>query len=423
MRVSVIPSDKIIIIDGNGVTLDDWNFDDNHIHAIQWLHDEGHIELKTTEPNIEINDISFIQPYIDKYMEIIPIIKEKALKAKEEERLRAQREKSEIKQYEDKKRKEHEDIKRLQEQNKKIREEKLRLESEATHLMEEVNNVKLHYDIELERKELEKQAEIEALKQNAFIKELLNKETDIIKNYEFLKKQLNDEIETSKKEQEKFLDLISLYENNISHEKEKLQQTKQLFDEQIEFEKKKLAIQKELLEEENLNRKYKLDYEKDNTDLLRNELELEHAKLVEQRKSLEEKEMKYQKEFELEKLDIAQKKSQYNYEMDLVEKTREDFHEFSNKIKSEAKIIEQEYESLEDRVKNIESTNEEIKKEVVGNLDYDSVSVEDLVNIMNELDPEQVYTSLTSGEIDENNFPVEKAVTWFSALKKAMENK
>ena len=44
-----------------------------------------------------------------------------------------------------------------------------------------------------------------------------------------------------------------------------------------------------------------------------------------------------------------------------------------------------------------------------------------LEQILNELDPNEVYTKLTSGEIDENNFPVEKAVVWFSALKKAMD--
>ena len=97
MRVSVIPTDKIIIIDGTGIEIEDWNFDDNHIHAIQWMHDKGHIELKTTEPNIEINDISFVQPYIDAYTNTLPSIKEKALRAKEEERLRREQQEEEQK--------------------------------------------------------------------------------------------------------------------------------------------------------------------------------------------------------------------------------------------------------------------------------------------------------------------------------------
>lgn len=423
MRVSVIPSDKIIIVDGNGITLDDWNFDDDHVHAIQWVHDAGHIELKTNDPNIEINDVSFVQPYIDKYMEIIPIIKEKALKAKEEERLRAQKEQSEIKQYEDKKRKEQEDIKKLQEQNKKIREEKLRLETEASHLLEEVNNVKLHYDIELERKELEKQAEIETLKQNAFIRELLDKETDIIKNYDQLKKQLHDEIDESRLAQRKFLEAMEAQEQTIEMEKEKLRKTKELFDAQIELEKEKLKLQRQMIEEENLNHKYRLDYEKDTAELIKKQLEFDHIKLTEAIKSFEETQKIKNKEMEIEKIDIAQKKSQISLEADVVQQAREDFVDYTDKFKYLAELREKEGDKLEDSVKKIELTNEEIKKGVVSSLDYDNVSVEDLVKIMNELDPEQVYTSLTSGEIDQNSFPVEKAVTWFSALKKAMDNK
>ena len=423
MRVSVIPSDKIIIVDGNGVTLDDWNFDDDHIHAIQWVHDQGHIELKTNDPNIEINDVSFVQPYIDKYMEIIPIIKEKALKAKEEERLRAQKEESEIRKDKEKKKKENEEIKKLQEQNKKIREEKMRLESEATHLMEEVNNVKLHYDIELERKELEKQAEIETLKQNAFIRELLDKETDIIKNYDQLKKQLHEEIDESKLAQRKFLEAMEAQEETIKMEKEKLKKTKELFDAQVELEKEKLKVQRQMIEEENLNHKYRLDYEKDTAELIKKQLEFDHIKLTEAIKSFEENQKIKTKEMELEKLDIAQKKSQISLESDVVQKAREDFEDYTDRFKYLAELRENEGDKLEDSVKKIELTNEEIKKGVVSSLDYDNVSVEDLVKIMNELDPEKVYTSLTSGEIDENSFPVEKAVTWFSALKKAMDNK
>jgi DNA repair exonuclease SbcCD ATPase subunit len=423
MRVSVIPSDKIIIVDGNGVTLDDWNFDDDHIHAIQWVHDQGHIELKTNDPNIEINDVSFVQPYIDKYMEIIPIIKEKALKAKEEERLRAQKEESEIRKDKEKKKKENEEIKKLQEQNKKIREEKMRLESEATHLMEEVNNVKLHYDIELERKELEKQAEIETLKQNAFIRELLDKETDIIKNYDQFKKQLHEEIDESKLAQRKFLEAMEAQEETIKMEKEKLKKTKELFDAQVELEKEKLKVQRQMIEEENLNHKYRLDYEKDTAELIKKQLEFDHIKLTEAIKSFEENQKIKTKEMELEKLDIAQKKSQISLESDVVQKAREDFEDYTDRFKYLAELRENEGDKLEDSVKKIELTNEEIKKGVVSSLDYDNVSVEDLVKIMNELDPEKVYTSLTSGEIDENSFPVEKAVTWFSALKKAMDNK
>ena len=68
MRVTVIPVDKTIIIDGNGVILESWPFEDDDIHAIQWEHNKGHIELKTNDPNIDLDDIDIVQPYIDEYM-------------------------------------------------------------------------------------------------------------------------------------------------------------------------------------------------------------------------------------------------------------------------------------------------------------------------------------------------------------------
>ena len=111
MRVSVIPTDKIIIIDGNGIELENWSFDDGHIHAIQWMHDKGHIELKTNEPNIEIDDISFVQPYIDAYTKTLPSIKERALKAKEEERIRRENEQAEQEKYSEEKKKKESKLK------------------------------------------------------------------------------------------------------------------------------------------------------------------------------------------------------------------------------------------------------------------------------------------------------------------------
>ena len=48
MRVTIIPQDNRIIVDGKTVDLDDndirWTFDDEHIHAIQWRNGKGEIE-------------------------------------------------------------------------------------------------------------------------------------------------------------------------------------------------------------------------------------------------------------------------------------------------------------------------------------------------------------------------------------------
>lgn len=421
MRVSVIPNDKIIIIDGNGIELENWPFDDGHIHAIQWMHDKGHIELKTNEPNIEIDDISFVQPYIDAYTKTLPSIKEKALKAKEEERLRKEREQKEQEKYLEEKRKEQERIDNLVQQNKKIREEKLRLEEETSSLIEEINNTKLHYDIELERKELEKQAEMQVLKNNAMVRELIEKDTNIIKNYDDLRNQIKEEIETSKKEQEKFLELILQHQNNIEIEKKNLEETKKLLNEQIEIEKKRLESERRLIEDQNQEYKYKLDYEKDVANLMKSELDLEYEKLMRERELFEKDLEKKQQELELDKFEISQEKSNIQIQRDLLDdqkvlNKKEEFELLSELRNEYGDKVEEVYEK-------IESTNKQIKEKVISGLDYDNITVEDLVNIMDELDPNEVYKSLTSGEINNNDFPVEKAVAWFSALKKAMNKK
>ncbi len=81
-------------------------------------------------------------------------------------------------------------------------------------------------------------------------------------------------------------------------------------------------------------------------------------------------------------------------------------------------IAEQQIESFR---KELDIQKQKSLNELSKNNESEEVSLEKLEQILNELDPNEVYTKLTSGEIDENNFPVEKAVVWFSALKKAMD--
>lgn len=420
MRVSVIPTDKIIIIDGTGIELEDWNFDDKHIHAIQWMHDKGHIELKTTEPNIEINDISFVQPYIDAYKNTLPSIKEKALLAKEEERLRREQQEEEKRKHLEEVEREREQVNKLIEQNKKIREEKLRLEAEKSSLIEEIDNTKRHYDIELERKELEKQAELQAAKHNATMRELIDKDTNILSNYENLKAQLEKEIAASKLEQEKFEELIQTHQKNIDLEREKLEEKKVLLQKEIDFERKKLEDQFLLTQEVFQNEKLQLEYEKDAIGLMRDELNIDNKQVVEKRKLLEQEYEAAAKMLQFEQFELDQKIEDFMSQ-------RKEFEELSEQKPSNSEELnifkEEQQDIIESSIKNIESINENIQKEVISNLEYEDVSIEELLNIMNDLDPEQVYTSLTSGEIDENNFPVEKAIVWFSALKKAMDKK
>ena len=83
MRVSIIPEDKRIIVDGKTVDLDDndirWEFDDQHIHAIQWKNNKGEIEYEDVDgedplPNKPLGEEDFdtiIKPYIDFFNDLL----------------------------------------------------------------------------------------------------------------------------------------------------------------------------------------------------------------------------------------------------------------------------------------------------------------------------------------------------------------
>jgi len=58
MRLTVVPSDKIIIKDGKEYKVTDLSYLDSNIHAIQWYDDKGEIEYVDGTPNLEITDIA-----------------------------------------------------------------------------------------------------------------------------------------------------------------------------------------------------------------------------------------------------------------------------------------------------------------------------------------------------------------------------
>lgn len=418
MRVSVIPVDKVIIIDGDGIVVDNWNFDDDHIHAIQWMHDKGHIELKTTDPNIEIDDISFVQPYIDKYMEIIPILKEKALKKKEEERLRIQKEEEEIKKHEEQRRKEQEQIKLLQEQNKKIRQEKLKLEEEKSQILEEINNKSRFIDLELERKELEKIHELNSLEKKLSEEELSRIDHKIFGKYQNIQNELVEKENAIKKETEKILEQLNLREKNIELHQKELDEREKALKEKIELERKEIEnLRYELIARRN-DLYTEFEYRADVLNLLKEKVELESKRVEETKKHDSEK-------FEYDQMMTKLRKEE-------LEKKELEFENAKNILDLNSKYLEiidegehRKHLAFENISKEIEDLNKKIElssKENLNNLDQEEVSIEKLEEILSELDPEKVYTTLTSGEIKDNNFPVEKAVVWFSALKKVMEN-
>ncbi len=73
MRVTIVPSDKLIRKDDNFIILPEWNFDDSNIHAIQWYDTWGEVEyVGNPKPlNDLIHNDSILQPYLtalDEYL-------------------------------------------------------------------------------------------------------------------------------------------------------------------------------------------------------------------------------------------------------------------------------------------------------------------------------------------------------------------
>ena len=85
MKLTVIYDDKFISVDGKGLQFtDNWPFEETHIHAIQWHDDNGELELRTREPNIELTDLSEVQKYADFFVSEYEKIKAEEVRAAEE---------------------------------------------------------------------------------------------------------------------------------------------------------------------------------------------------------------------------------------------------------------------------------------------------------------------------------------------------
>ena len=69
MRVTIIPADKFVSVDGEGYHGLDLSFMDADIHALQWYETEGDIERADSRGRItaneEITDLTPYQPALD----------------------------------------------------------------------------------------------------------------------------------------------------------------------------------------------------------------------------------------------------------------------------------------------------------------------------------------------------------------------
>lgn len=83
MRITIIPDDAFISVDGKGYFDFDMSwipiFNGVPVHAVQWYDDHGEIELKSRDPNIEITDLGVFNEAYRLWKEKDDYIKEQFL--------------------------------------------------------------------------------------------------------------------------------------------------------------------------------------------------------------------------------------------------------------------------------------------------------------------------------------------------------
>lgn len=71
MRVTIIPDDKTVYVDGEAREVAMTGIDPR-VHAVQWYGDVGEVELKAPRENVGITDLSPYQVFIDRWTAVGP---------------------------------------------------------------------------------------------------------------------------------------------------------------------------------------------------------------------------------------------------------------------------------------------------------------------------------------------------------------
>lgn len=443
MKISIIPEDKKIIVDGKTVDLEDdapWDFDDETIHAIQWKDGRGELEYEDVPgeepaPNKIFGDDEFdtiVQPYLDYFNSFLTLYEQKELAAAlaEEENLTKQIEELNL----DKLEKEAQlvIIEDLQRQNKELRDEREEL-YDAKSQEEQARIYDQHTArLELEREKAARESErvgLEAQKADEFFQK---KSLELSKKYDELYHDFEKEKEAFIEERKQYQALLEMERDKMEREAELLE--KNILEDEQEKELRRLQNEKvrELEEEELEISKLELEMQKQGLEVAWSDAKFALDEVIRERE-------KIKFDHELEKKMLQQK---IDHEMDLIMRSHEDilkkmeneemYDELDDALEKEFELAEAEYREAQraklieaQKVENIDPkglsklASESLERqEIESSLDY---SVNDILSMMDEIDPEKLYTALTDEEKSDNGMPVEKAVKWFAALKEVLD--
>jgi len=441
MKISIIPQDNRIVVDGKTVDLDDndirWEFEDEHIHAIQWKDSMGEVEYedeigKDPLPNKSFGQDEFdtiVQPYLSFFEKFLTVTEQNELEAilEEEERLA-----NDIKESDLNKMQEEENIlmiEDLQLQNKEVRQNYMQIAAELGDVLEEKKvteqQLKLEYDKELfEKDQLLKQQE------HAKIEEFFKKKSaDFLANLEKLEEDFNSQKENLAEEKKQFNDYIQKYRDTLEKESEEINE--QLLEGKRNAEKDKILKEKSQANaEESMSiMRAANELEQQSMELAFEELELEKTRLRNERRLEIERIKLLEDELEKEKENIELSYIQEREEIlkyDMKDDAELTFYQWQLKdtAELEADYIKKQQDKFDDYIAEREGTYRDIEervrlKEIEGKSELKEI--EDVSSILDEINPEEFYQSLTDDQRDSNSFPVEKATAWFKKLKEVME--
>lgn len=445
MRITIIPEDKRIIVDKKTVDLDDddirWEFDDSHIHAIQWKDGRGELEYEDVigekpVPNKIFGEDEFetiIKPYLEFYTEFLNAYEQKELEEAllEEERIAAEQEEIIVDKLE--KDSQIAFIEDLQKQNKEVRERNEELNDEIAKFLEKSNYDQRTSEIEQRRKELEYLEEIstaKTMKSEEYIQKI-NK--DMQKKFDDLLEQFEKEKEAFIEERKMYNELLEKERDQISAEYDAVQAQIKREDEEREEEKRISQAWEELEQESIQQTRIEMELQTRNMEETVKQLEYEIAEVRKERDNTLRRLDREQEEFEIVKdqqlQELAKEKEFVEQDLIAMELNRDinDDNKFHDMFLPD--ILDDEYKELQNyKVKSVESMAESVE-DFAEDLDFftqreDSKkehNINDIIQMMTDIDPEQLYTTLTDEEKEENYFPVDKAVQWFEKLKEVLD--
>ena len=444
MRISIIPEDKKIIVDGKTVDLEDdapWGFDDETIHAIQWKDGRGSLEYEDIPgedpvPNKIFGEDEFdsiIQPYLDYFNSFLTLYEQKELAAAiaEEENLAAQIEELNL----DKLEKEAQlvIIEDLQRQNKELREER----EEHYTAKDKAEQAKIYEQhtarLELEREKTAREAErvgLEATKADEFF---AAKSLELSKKYDDLYHDFEKEKEAFIEERKQYNELLQMERDKVDREiedseksilledkerarrEEVLEKTRMLDDEELEISKLELEMQKQAVEAGWKEAQYAV--EQVNAEREKMLLELEYEKKL--MKSEVDNQMNIVMRAHEEVLQKMDNEQTYDELDDALEREFERA-ELEYRETQRARLLDSYKAENTDPTELSKLAGESLERqELESGQEY---SVNDILSMMDEIDPEKLYSTLTDQERgDGTEIHLDKAVKWFAALKEVLD--